>query len=272
MKNISISPIEALKSMAVNRELIIALIRRDAFGRYRGSFMGVIWSFITPILMLMVYTFVFSSVFKMKWSASSDSNLEFSLIMFSGLIVFNLFSECANRSPGLIISNVSYVKKVIFPLEILSVTMLGSAVIHMSINFTVWLIAYFILFGAPPLTIFLLPIVILPLLLIILGISWFLASLGVYIKDITQFIGMLITILMFLSPIFYPVSSIPESYRSLLQLNPLTQVLENVRGVLFWGNVPNIYSWTQFFIISVLVSWIGYAWFQITRKGFADVL
>lgn len=272
MKKFSISPLEALKSMAVNLELIIALTRRDAFGRYRGSFIGVIWSFINPILMLMVYTFIFSSVFKMKWSDSSNSNQEFSLIMFSGLIVFNLFSECVNRSPGLIISNINYVKKVIFPLEILSVTLLGSAVIHMFINFIVWLIAYLILFGAPPITIFLFPIIILPLLLIILGISWFLASLGVYIKDITQFTGTLVTILMFLSPIFYPLAAIPESYRSVIQLNPLTQVLENVRGVLFWGSVPDLYSWLQFFLISVLVSWIGFAWFQITKKSFADAL
>ena len=272
MQNFSISPKEMAASLWRNRSLIKALAQREVVGRYRGSVMGILWSFFNPVFMLLVYTFVFSVIFKARWSGGSDSKTEFALILFAGLIVFNLFAECFNRAPGLILANVNYVKKVVFPLEILPWVALGSALFHALISLGVWLIAYLILFGVPHITVLLFPLVILPLLLLIMGLTWALASLGVYLRDVSQFIGILSTVLMFLSPIFYPASALPEAYRHLLLLNPLTPVIEQARDVLFWGKVPDMTILSIYLLMTAFIAWLGFAWFQKTRKGFADVL
>ena len=221
MQPLSISPVEMCASLWRNRSLAAALVKREIIGRYRGSVLGILWSFFNPIFMLIVYTFVFSVVFKARWNTGSDSKTEFALVLFAGLIVFNLFAECFNRAPSLILSNVNYVKKVVFPLEILPWVALGSALFHTFISLGVWLIAYLILFGMPHPTVLFLPLVILPLLLLIMGLTWGLASLGVYLRDVSQLIGLFTTVLMFLSPIFYPASALPEQYRHLLLFNPL---------------------------------------------------
>ena len=271
-RNFSISPRALTESLWRNRSLLSALIRREVIGRYRGSYMGILWSFLYPVLMLAIYTFVFSVVFQSHWHAGSDSKTEFALVLFAGLIVFNLFSECVNRAPALILSNVNYVKKVVFPLEILPCVALGAAMFHAAISLVVWLLAYVIFFGVPRITAIFLPLVMLPVPLFIIGISWGLASLGVYLRDVSQFIGILTTILMFLSPIFYPTSALPEQYRDLMLLNPLAPAIEQTRDVLFWGRLPD---WVELSISlgsSLLVAWLGYVWFQRTRRGFADVL
>src|SRR5690554_4282924 len=203
------TPREMLASLWRNRRLINAMVRREVIGRYRGSFMGILWSFFNPLLMLAVYTFVFSFVFKARWDTGSDSKIEFALILFSGLIVFNIFSECVNRAPSLMLANVNFVKKVIFPLEVLPWVVLGTTLFHALISLAVWLIAYVAFFGVPAPSVFVLPIVLLPLMLFTLGLSWGLASLGVYLRDIAQFIGILTTVMMFLSPIFYPATALP---------------------------------------------------------------
>lgn len=202
MRNFSILPAEMAMSFWRNRSLIKALVKREVVGRYRGSIMGILWSFFNPVFMLAVYTFVFSVVFKARWNAGSDSKTEFALILFVGLIVFNLFAECFNRAPGLILANVNYVKKVVFPLEILPWVALGSALFHALISLGVWLIAYLIFFGMPHLTVFLLPLIILPLLLLIMGLTWGLAALGVYLRDVSQFIGITTTVLNVSFPCF----------------------------------------------------------------------
>ncbi len=272
MQNFSISPKEMVASLWRNRSLIKALAQREVVGRYRGSILGILWSFFNPVFMLLVYTFVFSVVFKSRWSGGSDSKTEFALLLFAGLIVFNLFAECFNRAPGLILANVNYVKKVVFPLEILPWVALGSALFHALISLGVWLIAYLTLFGMPHITVLLLPLVILPLLLLIMGLTWALASLGVYLRDVAQFIGICTTVLMFLSPIFYPASALPEAYRHLLSFNPLAPAIEQAREVLFWGKGPDMIILSVYFLGSALVAWLGFAWFQKTRKGFSDVL
>ena len=272
MQNFSLSPLEMGRSLFRNRELIRSLTQREVIGRYRGSMLGLLWSFFNPVLMLAVYTFVFSVVFKARWNSGSDSRTEFALVLFAGLMVFNLFSECVNRAPNLILSNANYVKKVVFPLEILPWVSLFSALFHTLISIGVWLLFYAIFFGVPSVTAWLLPVVVFPLIALTMGISWFLASLGVYLRDVSQIIGILTTVLMFLSPIFYPVSSLPEEYRSLFQLNPLTTTIEMAREVLIWGKQP---AWSLFgtsLALSFIIAYMGFAWFQKTRKGFADVL
>lgn len=272
MRHFPATPMELFSSLWRNRGLIQASVKRDVLGRYRGSALGLLWSFFNPLFMLTIYTFVFSVVFKARWNMGSESKTEFALVLFSGLIVFNLFSECIGRAPGLILGNVNYVKKVVFPLEILPVVTLFSALFHGLISLVVWMLAYMIFFGAPHATVLLLPVVILPLFLFILGISWALASLGVFLRDVSQFIGAMLTALMFMSPVFYPATALPEEYRYFLYLNPLTSVIEQTRDVLFWGRSPDFFMQGIYWAASVLIAWLGFAWFQKTRTGFADVL
>ena len=268
----SISPFALLSTLKSHRNLIYNLIKREVIGRYRGSVMGLFWSFFNPVLMLVVYTFVFSVVFKARWAGGTDSRSEFALVLFAGLMVYNLFSECINRAPGLVLGNINYVKKVVFPLEILPVVAIGSATFHLLISLVVWLIFYLLFFGTPQVTLLLFPIVLMPFFLLILGFSWFLASLGVYLRDVSQIVGVLTTTLMFLSPIFYPMTALPEEYHMFLQFNPLTFIIEQVRDVMIWGKGMNWVAWVAYWIFSALVAWLGFAWFQKTRKGFANVL
>jgi len=268
----SISPVSMVKSLFANRSLIFSLVRRDVVGRYRGSAMGLLWSFFNPVLMLAVYTFVFSLVFKSRWSGGSGSKTEFALVLFAGLMMFSLFSECLNRAPRLIMNNVNYVKKVIFPLEILPVVALGSAAFHFLISLAVWMVFYLMFFGIPGPAILQLPLVILPLILMTLGLSWLLASLGVFLRDVAQIVGVLTTVLLFLSPIFYPIDALPEEYRPFIQISPLSFVVEQARDTMIWSKGIDWEGWWVYTGVSAMVAWIGFAWFQKTRKGFADVL
>jgi lipopolysaccharide transport system permease protein len=267
-----ISARHLFRSIWSNRHLILTSIKREVLGRYKGSVLGIFWSLVNPLLMLTLYTFIFSEVFKAKWSGGSDSKTEFALVLFIGLIVFTVFTESVNRAPSLIISNVNYVKKVVFPLETLPVVVLGAAIFHASISLTIWLIAYVFVFGLPHLTVMYLPVVLLPFLLMTLGFCWFLASVGTYLRDVSQFMVMLTSVLMFISPIFFSINSFPEKYRFLLFFNPLTPAIEICRDVLFWGKPPNFHHLTMYLFAGSLIAWLGFAWFQITRKGFADVL
>lgn len=272
MQHFSATPRAIATSLWKHRELIKASTRREVLGRYRGSVMGLLWSFFNPVLMLTVYTFVFSEIFKARWSGGSDSKSEFALVLFAGLIVFNLFAECINRAPDLILSNANYVKKVIFPLEILPFVNLLSALFHTTISLIVWLLAYLILFGVPHATALYLPLIILPFMLFIMGLSWALASLGVYLRDVGQLISIVTTVLMFLSPLFYPATALPEAYRHLLYLNPLTPAIEQMRAVLYFGHTPDFSLLGAYWAATLVIAWLGFAWFQKTRKGFADVL
>lgn len=268
----SISPFTLINTLKTHRSLIYSLAKREVIGRYRGSIMGILWSFFNPVLMLIIYTFVFSVVFKARWEGGTDSRTEFALVLFAGLMIYNLFAECINRSPGLVLGNVNYVKKVVFPLEILSIVAMGSAVFHFLISFLVWLIFYLVFFGVPQATLLLFPLLLIPFLLLILGLSWFLAALGVFLRDVSQIVGVMMTALLFLSPIFYPITALPPEYHQFLQVNPLTFVIEQARGVMIWGNGISWQGWIIYLSVATVTAWLGFAWFQKTRKGFANVL
>lgn len=258
-----------------NRNLIFQMTKREVVGRYRGSTMGILWSFINPIFMLMVYTFVFSVVFKARWGtagALNESKTDFAVILFVGLIIHSLFAETLSRAPSLIIGNVNYVKKVVFPLEILPIVSFSSVLFHSFISMIVLIVAFFIFNGFIHWTIVFIPLVILPLSLLTLGLTWFLSSLGVYLRDVGQTITIIMTVMMFLSPVFYPISSLPENLRPVIMLNPLTFIIEQARAVLIWGKLPDFSGIGIYTVISLLIMWLCYAWFQKTRKGFADVL
>lgn len=267
-----ISVFEMLSSVYRHRNLIIQMTKREIIGRYRGSMFGIAWSFFNPLIMLAVYTIVFSTVFQAKWGVGSDSKTEFALVLFVGMIVHGVLAESMNNSPSLILRNVSYVKKVVFPLEILPWVVIGSTLFHALISMVVWVLFYVVVNHSLQWTVVFLPLVLLPLMLFSLGVSWMLASLGVYIRDIGQMTGILTTILLFMSPIFYPASRLPEPYQTIIYINPLTFVIEQARDILIWGNIPDFTGMVVAYLISLLVAWIGFAWFQKTRHGFADVL
>ncbi len=260
-------------SVWTNREIIKAFIVREIAGRYRGSFGGLLWSLINPLLMLAIYSFVFAVVFKARWSSSEAENeAGFAVILFVGLIVHGLFSECLMRAPRLVIDHANFVKKVVFPLEILPIVTLGVALFHAGISFLVLIVA--MLATEMPLhaSIFLLPAVLLPFLILTLGLSWFIAALGVYVRDIGQVIGLLMTMLMFLSPVFYPLSSLPERFRPIVLLNPLTLPIEQLRSVVIWGHPPLWGALLGYSLLALAIASFGFWWFQSSRKGFADVL
>jgi lipopolysaccharide transport system permease protein len=250
------------------------MIKREVTGRYKGSVMGLAWSFFHPVLMLAVYTFVFSEIFKSRWGVEgdADSKTQFALLLFVGMIVLNLFSEVTNRAPSLILGNANYVKKVVFPLEILPIVTMGAALFHCLVNLAVLLLAFALFNGYLQWSVLSLPFVLLPLVVLTLGLSWLLASLGVFLRDIGQTITIITTVMMFLAPVFYPISAVPETYRPYILANPLTFIIEQARDVIVWGRWPDWSGLGLYAFIAIIFAWAGYAWFQKTRKGFADVL
>ncbi len=270
-----ISPIALLRSLLHNRQLIIQMTKREVIGRYKGSVMGLLWSFLNPIFMLAVYTFFFAVVFKARWGVVDgveESKTQFAVVLFVGMIVHGLFSEVLNRAPTLITNNVNYVKKVIFPLEILPVISMGAALFHSIASLMVLLIAFVAFNHYLPWTVLLTPLILLPLVIISLGFAWMLAALGVFLRDVGQTIGIFTTVMMFMSPVFFPITAMPEEYRPIIMANPLTFIIEQARDVLIWGHTPDWLGIGIYTLVASVVAWVGFIWFQKTRKGFADVL
>lgn len=267
------SPTALIQSLWQHRRLIQQMTWREVTGRYKGSILGLGWSFFNPLIMLLVYSFVFSVVFKARWNINTaESQVDFALVLFVGLILHALLAEVLNRAPSLILGHVNYVKKVVFPLEILTFVSLGAALFHMLVSFFILLAALILLNGFIHWTVVFIPITVFPLLPLILGLGWFLAALGVYLRDIGQVIGVMTTMLLFLGPVFYPISAIPEAYQPLLWLNPLTLVIEETRAVMILGIPPNWLNLAIYTGISASICWLGFFWFQKTRRGFAEVI
>lgn len=256
------------------RRLIHQLIRREVLGRYRGSMVGLLWSLLHPLLMLAVYTFVFSVVFEAKWPGvmGGDGRVRFALLLFLGVVCHGLLAEVITRAPTLVIGNANYVKKVVFPLESLGFTLVGSATFHAIISLLILLFAKALWDGGLPATALWLPVVLVPLVLLALGFAWLLAALGVFLRDLQQVSGLLATLMMFLAPVFYPATALPEQYRAWLYANPITVAVEQGRVVLFAGTAPDAALLGAYWLVALVVMWFGYWWFQRSRRGFADVL
>jgi lipopolysaccharide transport system permease protein len=272
MQNFSTHPFEIIRSFLAHRKLIISLTQRDITARYKGSMLGIAWLIVQPLATLLVYTFVFSVVFKARWAGGNDSRSEFALILFAGLLVFNFFAESITRAPSLVVSNPSYVKKVVFPLEILAFVNMSTALFYAIVSLLILVVFYVCLLGMPPITVLALPLVLIPLAMLMLGMSWLLSSLGVFVRDITHVMGLAVTLLLFLSPVFYPISALPPLFQQLMHLNPLSFVIEQSRNVLIWGRLPHATGLCVYWLSCGALMWLGFAWFQKTRKGFADVL
>ena len=268
----SLSPLAAISHVIRSRELISQLARREVAGRYRGSFAGLLWSFLNPLLSLAMYTFVFGVVFNARWGLQAENTIDFALILFAGLIVHGLLAECIGRAPYLVIGNPNYVKQVVFPIEILPVVALCSSLFHVTISTGLLLLIWGLSHGGLPAAALAIPFLLFPLCLIALGASWFLSAFTVFFRDMAQIVNFVSAGLLFLSPVFYPADRVPEPFRTLLQFNPLTFVIESVRGSLVTGNIPDPLHYLIYLAISIGVACIGYAWFQKTRPGFADVI
>lgn len=269
-----ISLLAMANSIWHNRQLVSQMTKREVIGRYKGSTLGMAWSFFNPVFMLIVYTFVFSEIFRSRWTGvgGNESKTLFAVVLFVGMIVHGLLSEVLNKAPSLILSNVNYVKKVVFPIEILPVVAMAATLFHTLINIAVLLIAFIIFNGYLNWTIIFIPVVLFPLIILSTGLAWILASLGVFLRDVSQVIGLITAILMFLSPVFYPITAVPEQFRPFIMANPLTFIIEQARDVLVWGYMPNWTGLLLYTFVATIVTAVGFMWFQKTRKGFSDVL
>lgn len=273
MERTSASAVVLIASLRRNADLIYELARREVAGKYKESWLGMLWALLVPLALLFVYTFVFGVVMNVRWGEThSGSKVEFALMLFVGMLVHTFFSECVSKSPELILRNASYVKKVVFPLEIMAVAAVLSALFHLASALVVFLAAAVVVYGGLPWTAVLFPVVLVPIILFTLGVSWFLTSLGVYFRDVTQFVSLVVILFLFLSPVFYPVSALPERFRFLLSLNPLTLPIESGRLVLIVGKQPDWLGLLMQTALGAAVAYIGFWWFQKTRKGFADVV
>ena len=268
----SATPIAMLSGLLRNRELLWELVKRDFIGRYKGSMLGVVWSLFNPLLMLAIYTIVFSVVFKAKWGGGEESKVAFAIVLFSGMIVHSFFAECLNRAPSLIISHPNYVKKVVFPLEILPWMTMFSALLHFLVSFSV-LLGFCLLADVKiHAGVLITPIILIPLILMLLGLSWIFSSLGVYLRDLSQIIGIFTTVALYLAPIFFPIDALPEGYRALLVWNPITLPVIQLRDLMLWGKPLQWDQWAISLVIGLSICQIGFWWFQKSRRGFADVI
>jgi lipopolysaccharide transport system permease protein len=269
-----LNPWLTIVSVHKNRRLLWELVRRDLRQQYQGSYLGVLWTIIFPLFMLLIYTFVFSMIFQSRWPESNGETppSEFAIILFAGLTAFNVFSTVATRSPSVILNVPNYVKKVVFPLDLLPVMLLGTALINSAISVCLVMIGSLVLLHTVSATIYLFPLAYLPLIFLCLGAAWLLASLGVYIRDMGQLITILVQILFFITPIFYSASVAPAFLQWLFRFNPLVVIVDSFRRVLLWGQMIDWPLWGIWTLLTFLFAQIAYYWFMKTKKGFADVL
>ncbi len=271
MNPVSIVPLIFL-SFVKNWNLIFQLTKRNIEARFKGAALGVLWSFFTPILMLVVYTFVFGVILDIRWINQEGGNLEFATILFSGLIVHTYFSDCLQASTELIVSNRQYVKKVVFPLETLSWVAAFTALFQLVVSILV-LISYLLIINQSlSWTIIFLPIIIFPLMIMALGFSWLISAVTVYVRDLRQIIGPLTLILLFVSPIFYPATNLPSNLRFLIYVNPISWVVDESRNLILWGTLPDLNGALIYYSASIAIAWFGLFCFKNLRLGFSDVI
>jgi len=268
-----INPRHLFANLWKHREMLAELIRRDISQQYQGSFLGIAWSVLAPLSTLLVYTFVFSVVFKARWQGQAETPPgEFAVVLYAGMTAFSVFSTLATRAPGLVLGVPNYVKKVVFPIEIMPVMALGSALFTSLINIVLIILMNLVLLHSFSASIIFLPLAYLPLIFLSLGTGWFLASLGVYIRDMGQGVNIIVQMLFFLSPIFYPIEAVPPAFQGILRINPLTMIVAGFRQTLIWNLHLPWLDWALTTLVTFIFAILGYVWFMKTKNGFADVL
>lgn len=247
------------------------LLGRELAARYRTTTLGVLWLVLQPVLMLCVYTLVFSGVFKARW-AGAESTGDFALMLFAGLVPFTLLSEVLVTAPGIIAGQPNFVKKVVFPLPVLSMVKVAAALTTAGIGLLILLVAQTWQSGLPSPWALTAPLILLEMAPMLLAIAWSLSALGVYLRDIGQFVGILSSVLLFLSPIFFPASAMPQAVRGLIYLNPLVTPIEQLRAVTVQNSPPDLAVLLPHFALSIVLALASYALFRRLSRGFSDVL
>jgi lipopolysaccharide transport system permease protein len=252
-------------------DLIISLSRRELAARYRGSALGLIWAILTPVVMIAIFTIIFAGIFKAKFGVNS-SQWDYALYLFCGLLPWNAFQETLQLSANTIVSHANLVKRVVFPLETLPVSLALAAIANQLFGTAALILAVLILRHETNPTILFLPVLLIPQLIATLGAAWLLASLGVFVRDIVQGVTLLLMAWMYLTPIIYPESLVPDRYRTVINLNPFTALVRNYRRIILEGSTPDWRGLAYFGIFASVVFVFGYWWFARTRKNFADVI
>ena len=266
------NPLAFLALLRRHRHLILRLAARRIEAQYRGSALGMLWAVLQPLLLLAVYTFAFAFVLGATWSPDQAGKADFALFAFSGMLIFGVFSKPFVEAPNLMVANQTYIKQLVFPAEVLPWASVLVALFDLAVGFALWAMLFVGMRGVPPVTWTLLPLVVLPAVLLALGASWLLSSLGVFLRDLSQIVSLAATALFFLSPIVYPTSRIPEWLQPIYQINPIVGILEASKDVLFHGTVPNWSRFAVLLLVAWATAWLGHAWFMRTKGSFADVL
>lgn len=279
-----LSPAALVADLVRYGDLLRQFARREVEARHKGTLLGAAWTFVSPLIQLLIYTFVFGIVFEMKWGkleggasgggegGAGPNPGEFALTFFAGYIAFTVFQECATRASGLIADRPNLVRKVVFPLEVLPVSVLLAQLFYAAIGVVLLLSAALIATGSISPTLWLFPVVCVPLSMFALAAGWFISALGVYIRDLKQVVPVLTQMLFFATPIFYPIKNVPEEYRPVMEANPFTSLVEMTRQTLLWGEVPDWWTWGGLTLAGAVAMQLAYAWFMRARRGFADVV
>ncbi|NEN84307.1 ABC transporter permease [Paenibacillus elgii] len=262
-----------LRNLFNHRNLLFQFVQRDIVARYRGSYLGLVWTLVQPLVMLVVYSFVFSVIFKVKWgNAEGVSKLDFAMVTFAGLIIFQIFSEPMYRSTAILSANSNYVKKVVFPLEILPTSAVFSGIILNMFSMIILIATLFFYQYPVGWNLLLIPVLILPLTLFTLGFSYIVTTLGVFFKDLGQAMGIIMNILFYISPVFYPVTAVPKEFQIYMNLNPLTFFVESFRAITIYNTQPNWMNYIVMLIISLFLFFLGSTLFNKSKETFSDVI
>jgi lipopolysaccharide transport system permease protein len=268
-----LNPFHRIRDLVRLRALVQQFALREVQGRYRGTALGAFWLVAQPLTLLAIYTFLFGVVFRARWPEAATGGLaEFALAAFSGLVVFSAFSESATRAPYLVAAAPNYVRKVVFPLEVLPVAAVLASLLQAAIGLVLLAVAEFVLLGHVPWTAVLAPVVFLPLALLAVGTSWLLASLGVFVRDLAAVVPLLLQILFFLTPIVYPFEMVPARFRPLVAMNPLAILVDAARGLVLFGRIPDLVPLALVTVFAAVVAMGGLTFFLRTRRAFADVV
>jgi len=255
-----------------DRTLLRMFILRDLQSRYKNSWGGLLWLVIQPAILLSIYTVVFQQILGVKWGTQSSSSIDFALNLYLGLVVFNIFSESIQAAPVVLRNHSNLIKKIRFPIRILPAIPVGSALCDAVLGLAIWQVIYVFALGPPPITALYLPLVLLPLILFVMGLCWIVASLSAYMRDFTQIVRFVVTSLLFLSPIFFPLQSMPQDWQWILAFNPLAIEIEMLRGIMIGGVAPLWDTYIGFLGLSIFVYGAGFYWYELTSDGFVDVL
>jgi lipopolysaccharide transport system permease protein len=255
-----------------NRGLIRTMVRRDIMGRYRGSFGGGLWTVLTPLLLMLTYYFVFGVVLDAKFE-QDPSRAGFVLYFFAGMLPWLPFSEAAGRAPTVVWEHRNFVKKLVFPVDTLPVNLVISGLVTETVLLLLYMAGLALARGRVPMTVAWLPLFLAPQILFTLGVCWFLAALGVFVRDLGQIIGFLLTIWFFITPICYPeTQKMPHAAVTILSKNPIYMLVRFYRVVFLEGHSPAIGALVKFWALALVVFFAGYAWFYKLRRSFADIV